>query len=95
VTAVVADDKEGPEHGTLSKPVQGPHKRIVEGEGTPSHAGDNSDIEGEEGKRLKGAALEALGWDGVTEVLEGEWRWVGETASTLGNGRGREMWLEF
>jgi len=74
----------------LSKPVQGPHKRIVEGEGTPSQAGDNGDIEGEKRERLEGATLEALGWDGVTEVLEGEWRWVGETASTLWIGRGGE-----
>lgn len=93
VTAVVANNKESPEHGALSKPVEGPDQWVVEGESTPSHAGHNCDIKGKEGEGFEGATLEALGWDGVTEVLKGEWRWVGETASTLwiekgGNGGG-------
>lgn len=44
VTAIVANNKESPEHGALSKPVERPHKRVVEGKGSKGEGTDDGNI---------------------------------------------------
>ena len=83
MATVVAHHKQGPKHGALGKPVEGPDQGVVEGVGGKGEAGDDGEVLCEVGEGTEGVALEALLGDGVAEVLEGEGGGVGKTTTSL------------
>lgn len=83
VTAVMANHEKGPEHGSLSKPVEGPHKGVVQGGGSEGEGTHDGHILDEVGERANSVFLQALLGDRVAEILKGEWRGVGQLATTL------------
>ena len=74
VAAVVADNKQGPEHGALRDPVERPRPPAVDRERRRGEPDDHGDVPGEVGHGLDGVLLEALGRDGGLDVGEGEGR---------------------
>lgn len=83
VTAIVANNEKSPEHGALSKPVERPHKRVVEGEGSKGEGSDNGNILDEVREGPGRILLKALSRDGITKVLKGKGRQIGQLATTL------------
>ena len=77
MTTVVSNNKQSPEHCSLSKPVQWPHKRVVQSESAIGEGGHNTDIQGKIGKGSKHILLKAFFWNSLAQILKRKWWGVG------------------
>ena len=83
LSPVVPDNKQGPKHGSLGKPVQGPEPWRVYLVGQHSHARDDGKVQTQVRQRLGRTLAEAVLGDGVADVGQREGRRVGQGPAIL------------